>query len=172
MKKLGFFGGCFNPVTNAHINLMKEVIQKENLDKIYFVPMGDLYQKEDLIPLENRVEMLKIDFENESKFDILKISNLDKKMAAIDTFHIIDKKFKEDERFFIMGSDNYQKISKWKASDELINNYQYIILDRENEKVKNISSTQVRNNIKESKDVKKLVSPKVYDYIKQKNLYK
>ena len=112
MKRLGFFGGCFNPVTNAHIDLMKDVIQKENLDKIYFVPMGDLYQKDDLIPLENRIDMLKIAFENDDKFDILKISNTDKKTKAIDTFHLIDERFKEDARFFIMGSDNYQNISK------------------------------------------------------------
>ena len=49
MEKIGFFGGCFNPVTKAHVELIREVIEKENLDKVYFVPMGDFYENQDLI---------------------------------------------------------------------------------------------------------------------------
>ena len=39
--KIGFFGGCFNPPTNAHIALAKEAIIQSKLDKVIFVPMGD-----------------------------------------------------------------------------------------------------------------------------------
>ena len=49
MKKLGFFGGCFNPPTVAHIELIEKAIKENNLDMVYFVPMGDLYKKENLI---------------------------------------------------------------------------------------------------------------------------
>ncbi len=44
-KKLGFFGGSFNPVTIAHINLIKKAIKEFNLDKVYFIPMNDYYKK-------------------------------------------------------------------------------------------------------------------------------
>ena len=40
MKKLGFFGGSFNPPTYAHINVAKMSIEKFNLDAVYFVPVG------------------------------------------------------------------------------------------------------------------------------------
>ena len=43
MKKLGFFGGSFNPPTYAHINVAKMSIEKFNLDAVYFVPVGNLY---------------------------------------------------------------------------------------------------------------------------------
>lgn len=46
--KIGFFGGCFNPPTIAHINLAKKVLEKCNLDKLIFVPIGDFYSKKDL----------------------------------------------------------------------------------------------------------------------------
>ena len=39
MKKLGFFGGCFNPPTVAHIELIEKAIKENNLDMVYFVPM-------------------------------------------------------------------------------------------------------------------------------------
>jgi len=171
-KKLGFFGGCFNPITNAHLNLIREVISKENLEKVYFVPMGNLYEKQGLISIEHRIKMLELAFENEPKIDILNISNTNKKMCAIDTFKIIDEKFSNVERYFIMGSDNYKKITDWKNSEELLKNYKYIILDRENGKNKNISSSIIRKKISLDENVEELIPIKVYEYIKQKNLYK
>lgn len=172
MKKVGFFGGCFNPVTKAHIELIRKVIEKENLSKVYFVPMGDLYQKKDLISIEHRIKMLELAFENEEKMEILNISNKNKKTHAIDTFQLIDKEFPDCERFFIMGSDNYKKISEWKNAENLMKNYQYIILDRENAKTKEISSSKVREKIKQNEEIDFFVPKQVIEYIKQKNLYK
>lgn len=171
-SRIGFFGGCFNPITKAHIQLIKKVIQERNLDKVYFVPMGNWYEKKDLIELEHRIEMLKIAFEQEEKMQILAISNKNEKTYAIDTFRIIDKKFLEAERFFIMGSDNYQKMLLWKNADDLLRNYQYIVLDRENGKMKQISSSLVREKIKQNEPIEDFVPAQVIAYIKQKNLYK
>lgn len=170
-KRIGFFGGCFNPVTSVHIDLIKEVINKENLSKVYFVPMGDLYQKQDLISLEDRKNMLKLAFDNNDKFDILDISNKDKKTYAIDTFRKIDEIFPEDERFFIMGTDNFNKMSTWKNQEEL-KNYKYILLDRKKENTKDISSTLVRNKIKNGESLEGLVPEQVIKYIKENDLYK
>lgn len=171
-SRIGFFGGCFNPITKAHIQLIKKVIQERNLDKVYFVPMGNLYEKKDLIKLEYRIEMLKLAFEQEEKMQILAISNQNEKTYAIDTFRIIDEKFPEAERFFIMGSDNFQKITQWKKSDALLKNYQYIVLNRENGDMKQISSSLVRQKIKQNEPIDDCVPAQVVDYIKQKNLYK
>ena len=169
--KLGFFGGCFNPITNAHIELIKDVIDKEKLKKVYFVPMGDLYSKRDLIPLKHRLKMLELVFEKQKDMEILNISNNEKKMYAIDTFRSIEERFSDSERFFIMGSDNYEKMKNWKDSKELLKNYKYIILDRENGKTKDISSSIVRQKIKVGEDVNDLVPIKILEYIKENNLY-
>lgn len=171
-SRIGFFGGCFNPVTNAHIELIAEVIKNENLSKVYFVPMGDLYKKKDLISLEHRKKMLELAFQDQKKMDILAISNKDKKTCAIDTFQIIDDKFPEADRFFIMGSDNYEKIENWKNGNDLIKNYQYIVLDRKKGKTKQISSSMVRDKIKQNENVELLIPQQVLEYIRQKNLYR
>ena len=92
MKKLGFFGGCFNPPTVAHIELIEKAIKENNLDMVYFVPMGDLYKKENLILANHRVNMLKLAIKE--KMDILTISvDSKKELQAIDTFRIIQEKF-------------------------------------------------------------------------------
>lgn len=171
-NRIGFFGGCFNPVTNAHLKLIREVIKSEKLKKVYFVPMGNFYQKEELISLEHRIKMLELAFEKEEKMEILNISNKEKKTCAIDTFHVIDQRFPEAERFFIMGSDNYKKINDWKNANELLTKYHYIILDRENGEAKEISSSKVREKIKRGQTVENLIPSQILEYIEQKNLYK
>ena len=67
MSRLGFFGGSFNPITKAHLNLILEAIDEYKLDKVYFVPMNDMYKKQGLLPLEYRKNMLEIALEDYSK---------------------------------------------------------------------------------------------------------
>jgi len=47
--KIGFFGGSFNPPTNAHIALAQKAIKECMLDKVVFVPMNDYYRKKELV---------------------------------------------------------------------------------------------------------------------------
>ncbi len=167
MKKLGFFGGCFNPPTVAHIELIEKAIKENNLDMVYFVPMGDLYKKENLVLASHRVNMLKLAIKE--KMDILTISvDSKKELQAIDTFRIIQEKFNQSDNYFIMGSDNFEKIKFWKNSDELLNNYKYIILKRDN----NISSSKVRDKVKNIEDVSQFICKDVEQYILENKLYK
>jgi nicotinate-nucleotide adenylyltransferase len=193
IKKLGFFGGCFNPVTVAHISLIRLAIEECNLDKVYFIPMGDLYSKPDLISAEHRYNMLCIATKNEPKMEVLRTS-IDSKQnnKAIDTFKIIENNFKDSENYFIMGSDNYNNINNWKNSEELKQNYKYIILDRGNTNPgnyklisenniktnsescfnKKISSSLIRKNIKQERTVTGLILKDVENYIIKNQLYK
>lgn len=171
-EKIGFFGGCFNPLTNAHVNLIKDIIEKENLNKVYFVPMGNSYEKDELIDFSHRKNMLDLAIENETKMGVLDfLGNIKQKMYAIDTFKLIDEKFKNAERYFIMGTDNYEKINTWKGS-EILKNYNYIVLDRNTpSNTKEISSSTVRNRIKQNEKIDELVPEKVKTYIYKNKLY-
>ena len=116
MSKIGFFGGCFNPPTIAHFNIVKSAIVDFNLDKVIVIPMGDKYQKKDLISFEHRFKMLEKMFENENNIEISRMQDNQKTMYyAIDSFNIIDKEYSDDERYFIMGDDNFSKIETWKG---------------------------------------------------------
>lgn len=172
-EKIGFFGGCFNPLTYAHINLIKNVIEKEKLDKVYFVPMGNNYDKNELIDFSHRKNMIDLAIENEEKMGVLDfLDKIEHKMYAIDTFKLIDEKFKLAERYFIMGTDNFEKINNWKDSEKLKSDYKYIILDRNTpSNTKEISSSTVRKNIKENKKIDELVPEKVMTYIYNNKLY-
>lgn len=187
--KIGFFGGSFNPPSYVHIKLAKDLIKEYNLDKVVFVPVGDYYQKESLINSKHRYNMLKLAIEDEPKLEIDTIAiESTVKLYATDTFNLIKEKYKNEDIFFIMGSDNYRKMPTWKDYDKIINQYTIIVIERERKEIRNaerknmicyipeklqkIDSTKIREKIKNNEAVEMFLKPTVYKYIKENNLYK
>ena len=198
MEKIGFYGGCFNPPTLAHINLANKAIKKYKLNKLYFVPVGDKYQKSNLANANKRLEMLNISIKNNNKMEVLDIEIYqEKNLKANEVFKLIQNQFSNTKNFFIMGADNFVTIEKWENATELIQNFNYIVLEREgfdlkqhikqsnilkkynknfnilkNEK-SSISSTIVRNLIQQEKyeELEKYLDIEVIEYIINNNLY-
>ena len=194
--KIGFFGGSFNPPTNAHIDLAKKALIECNMDKIVFMPMGDFYEKKGLAKAKDRYNMLNIACSN-SKIKAFEVSDLEinikEKLHAIDAFKLIENEYPNDERYFIMGADNFINLINWKESDKLLLEYNYIVFERENieiEKflienfknnipkiIKNVeynrsSSTEFRNLIKSNTTKNQnIISKEVLDYIIENNIY-
>ena len=186
--RIGFFGGSFNPPSHVHINLARIIIREYHLDKLFFVPVGDYYQKKDLIKANHRCNMLKLAIEDEKNIEIDTLAAESKtKLYASDTFRIIKEKYKGNEIFFIMGSDNYRKMPSWKDYNELINNYKIIVIERERkktrktnkknifefipEKLEEIDSSKIRKMISNNEDVTSYINENVYKYIKKNELY-
>lgn len=135
--KIGFFGGSFNPPTLAHINLAKKALKECNLDKVIFVPVGDFYDKRELASARHRYNMLKISINGQDKLGVSDFElNVKQRLYAVDVFRIIKENHQNDDIYFIMGADNFINILKWKDADELIKEYKYIVLDREEIDVK------------------------------------
>lgn len=196
MKKYGFFGGSFNPPTIAHERLAEKIAEKFNLDKVYFVPVGNYYNKTGLIDENKRFEMLN-SIKND-KIDVLDIElNAKKKLMAVDAFDLVNNNFSSSENYFILGGDNLEKLPNWKNATKCLNNN--IIAIQRGEKLANIisknklletnknrifefnanefynySSTEVREAIKkkDNKILKEMLNKKVYFYIEKNNLYK
>lgn len=195
--KLGFFGGSFNPLTNAHINLAKEVLNKYNLDRIIFVPIGDFYEKAELIDFKHRYNMIKLVCNANKYLEVLDIENeIKTKLYAIDAFEIIGKQYINDDIYFIMGTDNLEKIREWKGYNKLVSDYKYIILERgknefnniiksnkeinkyrdnffivSDEKYMNISSSIVRDKIRNREEILDIVPNEIINYIRENHLY-
>lgn len=185
MSKIGFFGGSFNPPTIAHLEIVKIALKEFNLDKIVVVPMGDKYEKKDLIPFKYRFNMLELMFKDYDNVEIWELQvNQQERLYAIDTFEIIDEKYKNDERFFIMGLDNFVNIKNWKSSKKLIENRKYIVFKRNNisdkyisneniqffDVKKNISSTIARSKIKNKEDLSDYLESSVINYINENRI--
>ncbi len=181
--KYGFFGGSFNPPTCAHLELAKQAKKEFNLDKVFFVPVGNMYEKDNLVDEKFRYEMLELMCK---QYDYLEVSNIElnsnRNYKAIDVFRIISEKYSNEiinnglEIYFLLGSDNLASMEKWESSQELIKNYKYIVFERENEEIESIFSNnhlieENKDNFKilESRKHSDISSTKVRDYLKQNN---
>lgn len=150
------------------------------------MPVGNYYEKNELIDAKHRYNMLKLAIED--KMDVEKIAIESKiKLYASDTFNLIKEKYNKDDIFFIMGSDNFREMPSWKNYEELKTNYNIIVIERERKKIRHenpenimefipeklaeIDSTKIRKMLKNNEDVREYVNPKVYEYIRKNELY-
>ncbi|RMA78499.1 nicotinate-nucleotide adenylyltransferase [Metamycoplasma subdolum] len=160
--KIGLFGGSFNPIHKGHILLAKEAIEKLNLDKLIFIPANQnpFKKDENYIDGKHKLEMIKIVLE-----DKMEVSDFEVKRKhvsyTIDTVNHFKTKYPHDELFFLVGSDNVNKLNKWKDIQSISEKVQLVILERGNEyskvnlkkygciklknKIFNFSSTTYRN---------------------------
>lgn len=196
--RYGFFGGSFNPPTKAHLEIAIKALKEFDLDKVFFVPMGNSYDKAELVDERYRCDMINLLAKNEEKINIEDIE-LGKKdrIFAIDAFNMIEQKYIKSENYFIMGADNFIKIPEWKENEKMIKNYKYIIFERNNINIedfiknndllqknqkninilkvkqnKNVNSTMLRQLIKDKDyNIEKFTTPEIIDYIKEKKLY-
>ena len=199
MKKYGFFGGSFNPPSVAHKKCAESILNELNLDKVFFVPVGNAYKKQGLINEKYRYDMLKLICKDNNKLDVSDIElNKNINYKAIDIFKLIKETYQNDEVYFIMGADNFKNILSWQNSEELIKKYKYILLNRNNIemnkiiesdnllknnkdnfflvkkfKQNNINSTELRKKIKnkEFTVISNKIDESVLKYIQENNLY-
>ena len=190
--KIGIFGGCFNPPHNMHKKIALDLIDKDYLDKVIYVPTGNKYNKKDLVSFIDRYNMLNLmtkDLVN------LEVSDFEYKNDLVYTYQTLDyfkEKYQDNEIYFICGTDNLKEIKFWCNYKYILKNYKLLVIKRNDDKIDNIleelieyknniiisqveskvlSSTLIRNNIN-NQNYCKNIDDKVYKYIRNKNLYK
>ncbi|MGN1327858.1 MAG: nicotinate (nicotinamide) nucleotide adenylyltransferase [Clostridia bacterium] len=132
--KIGFFGGSFNPPTLAHLNIAEASLNQANIDKFFFVPVGNTYKKPELIDEKYRYEMLEIMCNNEKNVFVENIEmNQKNNISTIEAFEMIEEKYKKlyenIEIYYIMGADNFIKLPNWNDAEKLVQK-KYIIFKR------------------------------------------
>ena len=131
MKKYGFFGGSFNPVTKAHVDLALEIVKMFNMDKVIFVPVEDNYNKKGLINEKHRYNMLKIATNGYKDLEISDIElNQDRNLTTLEAFQKIEESYDEISKYYIIGADNLYKMILSKDLEILAPKYKYIVIQR------------------------------------------
>ena len=179
--KVGIYGGSFNPPHKFHREIVEYLLKSKYLDKVIVEPAGDNYKKKDLAKFVDRIEMVKIAFQ-----DIADISTIGNEGYDY-TYEVMDyykKQYPNDELYFICGEDNIKEIKTWRNAKYLTENYKFLVIGRNNLNVEyepyivkvdmkenDMSSTMIREKIKNNENVDKLVDSKVRDFIYKHNLY-
>jgi nicotinate-nucleotide adenylyltransferase len=185
------FGGAFNPVTNAHINVATFLLQEFPSARFFFLPVSSAYTKSDLASNHDRVEMLQLAINNHANMSIsdLEINDSDFLGTYRSLIRISDN-YHEDVAF-VIGADNLLSMHKWINVHGILSEFKIIVLGRYNLNIQelidkdpvlsqhiesfliyddfhmDISSTKFRQTMD-----KNLVPKNVYEYIIKNELYR
>lgn len=191
MKKTGLYFGSFNPIHNGHLIIANQMLVNSDLDEIWFVisPHNPLKEKTSLLDDHHRLAMVKIAIDDNPKF---KASDIEFSMPipsfTIHTLVTLEEKYPNRSFGLIIGSDNLHSFEKWFNYEQILNNYKLYVYPRPNYlacQFKNhpsvkwvdaplieISSSYIRESIKNSNSVKYLLPEKVEEYINEMHFYK
>lgn len=199
VKKLGIIGGSFDPVHKGHLSSAEFVYRTLNLDKVIFVPAFIAPHKIGLefAPAADRYRMTELAVQDYHYFDV---SDVELKRSGIsytyDTVLELKKQYPGYELFFIVGADSVPQLNTWNHIYELLNEVTFVAVARPGyakafarareyfgglgeEKImllkmpeQPVSSTEIRECIKNGESIDGMVPEAVRDYILEKGLYR
>lgn len=187
MKKVGILGGTFDPPHIGHLIIANEVLHAKKLDEIWFMPNQEPPHKIKSRAVTNsqRVEMLKLSIESTTAFRVETIE-LDRegKSYTYDTMKLLNETYPHHDFYFIIGADMVEYLPKWYKVQELLEIVQFISVNRPEYQLEtdypvqyvkvpeiNISSSLIRERVKEGETISFLVRDEVKRYIEENRLY-
>jgi len=178
------YGGAFDPLTKAHkmiIDKIKKIFKPVNF--IITLTNDKTYYKNTSASYNDRLNMLKLVFKDSLIYDNYES---DKYYGTYEYLVNLSKKY--SDIYFLLGADQFKKLPSWIKYDDLISNFHFIVLNRNNilndELINSVTKDNRTNFIfvdlnidisstmfKENKNNKKILDKKVYKYIIKYNLY-
>ncbi len=196
--KLGIFGGAFNPVHNGHIHLAKSYIEYLDLDLLLVVPTADPPHRQGIgfAGRQERLDMLCAAF---SEVERVSISDMEfrrgGKSYTYDTVNELKAEYPGADMYLLLGEDQLLKFEEWYRYRDILNDVTLCAAARGENSRKAlaafsaehftagkviiadfepvvVSSSEIRDKIKNNFDISGLVPERVLDYINEKGLYR
>jgi len=185
LRKIGIYGGTFDPIHHGHLILAREACETLALEKMIFVPAAVSPHKLGRVfaPAEIRLEMLRVAIDGERCFEIDE-SELHRNPPSytIDTVELIRDREAGAQIFYFVGEDNVIALPSWHRFEELRELVQFVVLHRTGFKTKasypiirrccDISATEIRKRVATGDSIRYLVPPAVEEIIHHTQLYR
>lgn len=193
MRKIGLYFGTFNPIHIGHIIIANHLQEHSDLDEVWLVvtPHNPLKKKSSLLADHHRFQMVQLALEEYPKLKASNIEfNLPQPNYTVNSLLHLEEKYPDKEFSLIMGQDNLQSFKKWKNFEVILENYAIYVYPRiyNNKKeselrnhikvhmikapIIELSSTFIRNSIKNKNNIRPLVSCQIWTYMDEMNFYK
>ena len=189
-KRIGIFGGSFNPVHRGHLMLTQWLLHEMEFDEIWFMvsPSNPLKPLSGMLPEQQRLEMVRLALENHPRMIPCDIEfGMPRPSYTIDTLRELSRRYPGYNFTLIIGADNWAVIDRWKAADEIIRDYGMVVYPRLGSHVDaallpegvtlsrapviDVSSTMIRNAIPRWGVLDYFLTAGVKDYIETNKLY-
>ncbi len=191
--KIGVFGGSFNPPHKMHLEIGVQLVNKQYVDNVVYVPTGSKYKyKNNLLSDKNRLEMLEILTKNYGSLSVNDYELKEEVVYTCETLSYFKELYPSDDIYFVCGADNLSYIDKWKNGEDILKNYKILVMKRKGEDIdellkkfeeyknnivvadieqRDISSTDIRDRLKKNENVLDVLDKDVYEYIRRNKLY-
>jgi nicotinate-nucleotide adenylyltransferase len=184
LKKIGIYGGTFDPIHHAHLILARDALERLGLDEIIFVPaaISPLKKTAPVASGELRLAMLRAATKGEPKF-VVDDCELRRPPPSytIDTIEKVRQGNRRTAIYCLIGEDNVQTLTKWHRFDELEKMVRFVVLDRTGQpptssypvidRKIDISATEIRMRVASGRSIRYLVPPAVEEIIRREKLY-
>jgi nicotinate-nucleotide adenylyltransferase len=191
-KRIGLFGGSFDPVHNAHLALGRQALAELQLDELRWVPVGQAWQKARVLtPAAQREAMLRLAIDGEPGF-VLERCELQRPGPSytLDTVRELQAEAPDARWFLVIGQDQYAGLHTWVGFEQLLARVTLAVARRPdaNNAVDarlraaphvalalppmSVSATDIRRRVAAGMDISALVPPAVALYIHQHRLYR
>lgn len=189
-QSVGLFFGSFNPIHTGHLIIANYLLNEAHVDEIWFVvsPQNPLKERKNLLSDHHRLEMVNRAIEDNDK---MRSCDVEFKMPipsyTIDTLKVLFDKYPAKDFSLIMGSDNLLSLHKWKNYQSILQTTRILVYPRPGSEVEDphlhpsvtltqapfieLSSSMVRQFIKEKKSIKYIVPSVVEKYIQEMHFY-
>lgn len=187
---IGLYFGSFNPLHTGHLIIANHVLNETSLQKIWFVvsPQNPFKNEDDLLSANKRLALVKRALLGDKRFFASGIEfKLSKPSFTINTLDHLIGKYPKHRFSIIMGGDNFLNLNKWKNARQIANKYEIFVYPRPGIKIQNtlkakieilkaplmnISSSEIREMVKEGKSIRYMVPEPVRKEIERNRYYK
>ena len=191
--RIAIYGGSFNPMHIGHEKIVDYVLDNLNMDKIIIIPVGiPSHRENNLEQSDTRLKICKEIFKGNKKIEVSDIEiKSEGKSYTYDTLLKLMDLYGENNEFFeIIGEDSLKSLKTWKNYEELLKICKFIVFRRKDDKniqidkeflnnkniiileneYYDISSTEIRNMVKNNEDISAFVNKKVKKLIEKEYL--
>ncbi len=190
MYKTGLYFGSFNPIHIGHLVIAEYLLEHSDLQELWFVvsPRNPLKEKSSLLDDRQRLHMVNLAIGDDARFKASDVEfYLSQPSYTCHTLVHLQEKFPKREFALIMGEDNLQTFDRWLNYEWILEHFPIYVYPRigydggERKSHPHVtfidaprielSSTLIRDSIRDGKEVRYMLPPKVYDYIDEMGFY-
>lgn len=187
--RLAIFGGTFDPIHKAHLEIALRAADRFALDRVLFMPAASPPHKGGVThaPYEDRVCMIELALGADARFEVSRLEEGTTRSYSIDTIEKLRARLSPaDELFFIIGADAFAEIRTWRRWQDVERSVVFIVVSRPGsayeapagsrvERVDQVelpvSSSEIRARLAAGEQVA-AVPERVMEYIRERGLYR
>ena len=197
-RRIGVFGGSFDPPHIGHLILAEEAIHQLQLAQVLWVltPINPLKNHQPITSLEHRLVMLELATARNPKFEISNLEiNRPGPQYTLETLQLLKDQEPESNLILLLGGDSLRDLPNWREPLEILRIcHQVGVMRRPGDRVDlshlesqlpgisekiafidapllEIAAREIRQRIKDGAPYQYYLRPSVFDYIRREKLY-